>query len=92
VETARTLIDERELVELRMPKPLRLTSQFAFITLEGVTEPPALKILILLRKSGAFLRLGLGSGRHGVGLHADKHRTGAGLSWRFPQRNHGEPR
>ncbi|MBJ2156792.1 LysR family transcriptional regulator [Variovorax sp. IB41] len=45
VETARTLIDARELVELRMPKPLRLTSQFAFITLEGVTEAPALEIV-----------------------------------------------
>jgi DNA-binding transcriptional LysR family regulator len=45
VETARTLIDGRELVELRMPKPLRLTSQFAFITLEGVTEAPALEIV-----------------------------------------------
>jgi DNA-binding transcriptional LysR family regulator len=44
VETARALIDARELVELRMPKPLRLTSQFAFITLEGVTEAPALEI------------------------------------------------
>lgn len=45
VETARVLIDERELVELRMPKPLRLSSQFAFITLDGVTEAPALKIV-----------------------------------------------
>ncbi|MDM0008294.1 LysR family transcriptional regulator [Variovorax sp. J22G73] len=45
VETARTLIDARELVELRMPKPLRLTSQFAFITLDGVTKAPALKIV-----------------------------------------------
>ncbi|MFM9925889.1 LysR family transcriptional regulator [Variovorax sp. H27-G14] len=45
VETARTLIDQRELVELRMPKPLRLTSQFAFITLEGASESPALEIV-----------------------------------------------
>jgi hypothetical protein len=32
-------------VELRMPKPLRLTSQFAVITLEGVTEAPVLEIV-----------------------------------------------
>lgn len=45
IEVARALIDQGELAELRLSRPLRLTSQFAFVTLEGVTEAPALKVV-----------------------------------------------
>jgi len=45
IEVARSPIDRGELAELRLSRPLRLTSQFAFVTLEGVTEPPALKVV-----------------------------------------------
>ncbi|MES2613290.1 MAG: LysR family transcriptional regulator [Pseudomonadota bacterium] len=45
VEVARALIDRGELAELRLSRPLRLTSQFAFVTLEGITEAPALKVV-----------------------------------------------
>jgi len=45
IEVARSLMERNELVELKLSRPLRLTSQFAFITLEGVTETPALKVV-----------------------------------------------
>jgi DNA-binding transcriptional LysR family regulator len=45
VEVARSGMDAGELVELKLPRPLRLSSQFAFITLEGVTEAPALAVV-----------------------------------------------
>ena len=45
IEVARSLMDRGELAELRLVRPLRLTSQFAFVTLEGVAETPALKVV-----------------------------------------------
>jgi DNA-binding transcriptional LysR family regulator len=45
IEVARSLMERDELVELKLTRPLRLSSQFAFITLEGVTETPALKMV-----------------------------------------------
>lgn len=45
IEVARSLMERDELVELKLTRPLRLSSQFAFITLEGVTETPALKLV-----------------------------------------------
>lgn len=45
IEVARSLIDRGELAELRLSRPLRLTSQFAFVTLEGITEAPSLKVV-----------------------------------------------
>jgi hypothetical protein len=45
VEVARTWLKQGELIELPMTPPLNLTSQFAFVTLEGATEAPALKVV-----------------------------------------------
>lgn len=45
IEVARSLIDRGELIELKLSRPLRLTSQFAFVALEGITEAPALKVV-----------------------------------------------
>ncbi|EJE53189.1 transcriptional regulator [Acidovorax sp. CF316] len=45
IEAARALIDQGELAELRLTRPLRLTSQFAFVTLEGISQAPALKVV-----------------------------------------------
>lgn len=44
VEVARALMDQGALVEIKLPRRPRLSSQFAFVTLEGVSEAPALKI------------------------------------------------
>lgn len=45
IEVARALMERDELVELKLTRPLRLSSQFAFITLEGIAETPALKVV-----------------------------------------------
>lgn len=44
-EIARRFVDSGDMVELRPSPALSLTSQFAFVTLEGVTEPPALQVV-----------------------------------------------
>jgi DNA-binding transcriptional LysR family regulator len=44
-EVARSHLDSGELVELRLSTPIDLTSQFAFVTLAGLTESPALKVI-----------------------------------------------
>ena len=45
IELARTLIDQGALAELRLARPLRLASQFAFVTLEGIAQAPALQVV-----------------------------------------------
>ncbi|MGJ7542353.1 LysR family transcriptional regulator [Variovorax sp. LT1R16] len=45
VEATRLLLDREDLVEIQLSRPLGLTSQFAFITLEGISETPALRMV-----------------------------------------------
>lgn len=58
IEVARALIDQGALAELRLARPLRLTSQFAFVTLEGIAQAPALKVV----RDFCAQRMGGGSG------------------------------
>lgn len=45
VEAARLLLDRKELTEVELSRPLGLTSQFAFVTLDGISETPALRMV-----------------------------------------------
>ncbi|CAN5565870.1 LysR family transcriptional regulator [soil metagenome] len=45
LEVARTQLDEGSVVELPLVPALKLRSQFAFVTLEGVSESAALKVV-----------------------------------------------
>ncbi|MEJ8851408.1 LysR family transcriptional regulator [Variovorax rhizosphaerae] len=44
-EVARSLLDAGELVELQLAAPIDFSSEFAYVTLAGLTEPPALKVV-----------------------------------------------